>query len=1132
MKMIRKFIIACAVILIAASAFARDDSNTAHQIPVGNAHMLPNLQTFLGTEAATRALEDGLANFVDNVAPDSIANACLGVAGAGLTMNLGACLAYNAGLRSTCGVGNNLGLGPTGIVPASSTPDCPGGNSITFPNSSTCWVAMDENTTGNNAGIPTFTRVTGTHYLTDCASALTPTMAYDTQLLMRVTTAGGSITVVNDLRNFSPFTPPINGADVFVHSITGIGTHPFITNMSVNDVIDPTAYGAKFDLRSVADAMTTASSTTMTSATAAFCNGSNVPCAAGKSSDVGKTIIIMGAGGFPQWPGSGATLPLHTAYTTADPTGTLWWRQVTKAGVAAATEPKGAIATTSTDVAVTIDTGPDYVGGTNIFQTKYTTAGAVNWLTNGFVVNDWVNVSGYSNPGNNGQFRVVSVTATVLTVINTHGVAEGAGPTITISGAPGPGITLTDGTATETQMGRVPPFWQANQARYSQVGSQVVVRISGVDYLMQVTTGGTSGSVPPTWATTCPAQGDTCSDGATLVWTNEGPATLAGFKTTIASVSDASTVILTAAPTHTVSNATAVIGTNDLVAINNAIVAAVGSHDGRVQFPQGGTLIDGGPILFDATTVNFGAAVTMMGMGGGSDLNGNTPGSVIYSANAAGVPAIQVTKGNGVVLQGFRVTADPGHAGWAGIEFNSGGNVPIGAGGSRVQDVTIGGISLNIGNDIGWTGLDQWQAGRSFLAGMAWGPLLGGNCAGGNDRHYIGPRVAINGAGIGLYTPCIQAGENMAVNTQINFTERAVMMAAAWLMEGMQFNESSINIEMLNGGRLTCNFCVSESSQLHAYLQVNNTLTMTGGSLSYANTSGHTPLDPSGVIINARSASNVIDLKDMSFSITPGLGVSDPNAPQAIIMLGAPGTSNPESAVFQKNLGLYTRNIYDTSTTNFAHDIYWCPPSSDGNKNFEAPCSHNLFGSGTANPWDPYSHEAPVLHSAGLNLTTLATPVTPTVVPTGTTGATTYGYKIVARNIDGSSIAGPEGTTTVGNASLVTSPNQVSWNEGSPGVEFYDVYRTTGGATQGKIGSIAPDTVLSGKVQFFDANLTGDGTSAPTVNTTGTIHLGLPVAVPTAQSTAVIGCPTGTGFHGWAKMFDSTGTLMYMPTCQ
>src|ERR1019366_192782 len=65
----------------------------------------------------------------------------------------------------------------------------------------TLWLAMDENTAGNNSGIPNFTRVTSTHYLLDCVDATQPVMAADSQLLMKVVTAGGAITPVYDLRN-------------------------------------------------------------------------------------------------------------------------------------------------------------------------------------------------------------------------------------------------------------------------------------------------------------------------------------------------------------------------------------------------------------------------------------------------------------------------------------------------------------------------------------------------------------------------------------------------------------------------------------------------------------------------------------------------------------------------------------------------------------------------------------------------------------------------------------------------------------------------------------------------------------------------------------------------------------------
>jgi hypothetical protein len=91
-------------------------------------------------------------------------------------MTPSACIAYNAGYRGT-------ETGP-----------------ITFPNSSTCWVAMDENTSGSNPGLSNFTRVPNEHYLVDCIDATQPAMVADSQLLMKVVTAGGAITAVTDLR--------------------------------------------------------------------------------------------------------------------------------------------------------------------------------------------------------------------------------------------------------------------------------------------------------------------------------------------------------------------------------------------------------------------------------------------------------------------------------------------------------------------------------------------------------------------------------------------------------------------------------------------------------------------------------------------------------------------------------------------------------------------------------------------------------------------------------------------------------------------------------------------------------------------------------------------------------------------
>lgn len=76
-----------------------------------------------------------------------------------------------------------------------------------------------------------------------------------------------------------------------------------------------------------------------------------------------------------------------------------------------------------------------------------------------------------------------------------------------------------------------------------------------------------------------------------------------------------------------------------------------------------------------------------------------------------------------------------------------------------------------------------------------------------------------------------------------------------------------------------------------------------------------------------------------------------------------------------------------------------------------------------------------------------------TVTPTGSAGSTTYGYRVSAVTAAGTSIVCAEVTTTTGNATLsATNYNALTWTA-IAGATEYKVYRTTGGATQGLLGS-------------------------------------------------------------------------------
>lgn len=112
-------------------------------------------------------------------------------------------------------------------------------------------------------------------------------------------------------------------------------------------------------------------------------------------------------------------------------------------------------------------------------------------------------------------------------------------------------------------------------------------------------------------------------------------------------------------------------------------------------------------------------------------------------------------------------------------------------------------------------------------------------------------------------------------------------------------------------------------------------------------------------------------------------------------------------------------------------------------------------------------------------LPTISTPALPVVTPTGAAGATTYTYKIVARNRDQRSIASAAGTTTTGNATLTSSNfNRITWTAVT-GATFYEIYRTVGGATLGIVA------IVGAVVQLDDTGLTGDLSTAPTTASGG-----------------------------------------------
>lgn len=77
--------------------------------------------------------------------------------------------------------------------------------------------------------------------------------------------------------------------------------------------------------------------------------------------------------------------------------------------------------------------------GTNVSTTSGTpdliTSATAGFVAGGLVVGQWVQVSGFTNPANNGFFRLSAVSATQLSVVQTTIVTESAGASVTIKGS-------------------------------------------------------------------------------------------------------------------------------------------------------------------------------------------------------------------------------------------------------------------------------------------------------------------------------------------------------------------------------------------------------------------------------------------------------------------------------------------------------------------------------------------------------------------------------------------------------------------------------------------------------------------------------------------------------------------------
>ena len=203
------------------------------------------------------------------------------------------------------------------------------------------------------------------------------------------------------------------------------------------------------------------------------------------------------------------------------------------------------------------------------------------------------------------------------------------------------------------------------------------------------------------------------------------------------------------------------------------------------------------------------------------------------------------------------------------------------------------------------------------------------------------------------------------------------------------------------------------------------------------------------------------------------------------------------------NYGIFIDN-YGTNA------LDWSIQAGNGQVGFGGPVGvASLFGYGSSTTTVAV---AGGVSASALTLTQVVKLSAPAIDIFGVPGITTYSYLVVYYDLNGNpTAASSAGSTTIGNATLSASNgNLVNFiGSVSSGATTFAVYRTVGGSTQGKIatGSLVPQNYSTYfESLVYDTGLVADGTTAPTVNSTGSIVAAGPIS---AGQFTVSGLPAG-----------------------
>ncbi len=307
---------------------------------------------------------------------------------------------------------------------------------------------------------------------------------------------------------------------------------------------------------------------------------------------------------------------------------------------------------------------------------------------------------------------------------------------------------------------------------------------------------------------------------------------------------------------------------------------------------------------------------------------------------------------------------------------------------------------------------------------------------------------------------------------------------------------------------------------LHGYLSVENPKdnTITANYI-YTNTLGGITLD--------QADDNAVQSNTLSNN--GGATLND-----AIRVIGGDGTNNTISG----------NVISDTSCTTNCNAIVISSATS-------TYVSGNSLGNGTISDTGVNTRYANQVDtngnlmnrsSAGLTVNTLATnasltlqggmtnsqlpvPNQPTVTRTGTSGTSTYGYRVTALDGTGETLPSTERTITIANATLsVTNYNVITWVQ-VPGAVQYKIYRTQSNGTPATLGHIG--TVTGGVTTSFSDTGIAATTAAPGANTTGGLSIAGTIQGSSAQFSSTL-MVNGTFTSNGGAAFNSVAVFNNM----